>query len=225
MSSQRAIVMLRDSAGGEAQAHLLGGEQVDDEGRVCAVLDHAGSLVLPLGGEAELELQGSDGEPSLLLHARVIQHRVGRDTAWYVLEIDASDRPLLATQADRRVHDRARPSVVAPVEAVLSAPDGTLARAVTVKDLSESGAGLILRPPEELDLLRQPRLRLALTLPGQEHPLDLRARLVFRRLAGPLIQYGVSFDAYASPNFELSRERLSNWVGERRSLQGARRAV
>ena len=59
MSSQRAIVMLRDSAGGEAQAHLLGGEQVDDEGRVCAVLDDAGSLVLPLGGEAELELQGS----------------------------------------------------------------------------------------------------------------------------------------------------------------------
>lgn len=225
MASQRSIVMLRDSAGGEAQAHLLGGEQVDEEGRVCAVIDDAGSLMLPLGGEAELELQGSSGDPSLHLRARVIQHRVGRDAAWYVLEIDASDRPLLATQADRRVHDRARPSVVAPVEAVLSSPDGTLARAVTVKDLSESGAGLILRPPEELALLREPRLRLALTLPGRDHPLDLRARLVFRRLAGPLLQYGVAFDAFTTPNFELARERLANWVGERRTLQSARRAV
>jgi len=225
MSTSRSIVVLRDSSGGEAQAHLLGGEQVDEEGRVCAVLDDGSALVLPLGGEAELELQGSDGEPSLLLRARVIQHRVGRDAAWYVLEIDSSDRALLATQADRRTHDRARPSVVAPVEAVLSAPDGSLCRAVTVKDLSESGAGLILRPPEELGLLRQSRLRVAITLPGQPHPLDLRARLVFRRLAGPLLQYGVAFDAYTSPDYELARERLSSWVGERRMLQGARRAV
>jgi len=224
MSSQDLSVLLRDAAGTEARGYLLGAEQAGEDGRVCAVLDSNRGPVFALGGQVELVLSAAGERSATVLQVRALQHRVGRDAAWYVLEIDEADRSLLSAHANRRVHPRARPGLAAPVEAALSAPDGASVCPVTVKDLSESGAGLILRPPEDTELLALPRLRLALTLPGDQQALDLRARLVFRRMSGTLLHYGVVFDALASPSFEETHARLAAWVAERQSGAVLRRA-
>jgi hypothetical protein len=214
-------VLLRDAAGHEVPGHLLGAAQGAEDGRVCVVLDDPSAIVLALGGEAELELAPLDEARSVRLRGRVLQHRVGRDAGWYVLEIDEVDRPLLGAGSNRRAHLRARPTVSAPIAARLAAPDGAGARDVTVKDLSEGGAGLIVRPPEDLELLAQPRLRLDLRLTADEPPLELMTRLVFRRQSGLLLHYGVAFDALASIGFEQARLRLAAWVVARQTAQQA----
>jgi hypothetical protein len=224
MSNQESTVLLRDGAGHEVPAHLLGAAQGAEDGRVCVVLDGDRGLILPLGSDVSLEVPATQGVAGHLLHACVLQHRVGRDAAWYVLEVDEDDRPLLTTSANRRQFVRMRPTVTAPVEALLSAPDGSHEHPVTIRDLSEAGAGLIIRPPEDLELLAQPRLRLVLGLAEDPEEMVLLARLVFRRGSGSMVHYGLAFDALASPGFEESRARLAAWVVARQTGQQTRRA-
>jgi hypothetical protein len=216
MEPQEVSVLLRDGTGAEAVGHLLGAERGLEGGRVCAVLEHGRAPVFALGSYVELELRGQQGD-SAGVHAQVLQHRSGNQADWYVLDVDEADAARLSGVVNRRTHVRVRPTVAAPVVALLSAPDGSSSRRVTVKDLSESGAGLLVRPPEDLELLAQPRLRLELVLRGEERPLDLRARLAFRRLAGSMLHYGLAFDAVASPGFEATRARLAAWIAERQS--------
>lgn len=212
MTTHDPKVVLRDETGREAPGFLLGAAQGAEDGRVCVVLDDSQGMVLALGSEAELELESLEHGAQACLHGKVLQHRVGRDAGWYVLEIDVADRVHLSCGSNRRQHARVSPASATPTAASLSAPDGSGAREVTVKDLSEGGAGLIVRPPEDLALLAQSRLRLRLQLTAEERPLELMARLVFRRQSGSLLHYGLAFDALATPGFEDARVRLAAWV-------------
>jgi hypothetical protein len=219
MTSHDTKVILHDADGRQAPGYLLGAAQGAEDGRVCVVLDAARGLVLALGGEAELELDPDHEEGRVRLRGRVLQHRVGRDAGWYVLEIDEVDRPLLGAGSNRRQHQRARPGLAAPIAARLASLDGAHTHEVTVKDLSEGGAGLIVRPPEDLGLLAGPRLRLELQLRPDEAPLALVVQLVFRRQSGSMLHYGIAFDGLATPGFEEIRERLGAWVAQRREEQ------
>jgi len=212
MTTHDPKVLLRDESGREAPGFLLGAAQGVEDGRVCVVLDDSHGVVLALGSDATLELDARDGGGPGSLRGRVLQHRVGRDAGWYVLEIDPADRVLLSAGSNRRQHTRVRPAIAVPTAASLSAPDGSGAREVTVKDLSEGGVGLIVRPPEDLELLAQPRLRLELQLTADERPLELMARLVFRRQSGSLLHYGLAFDTLATVGFDDARVRLAAWV-------------
>ena len=219
MTAHDAQVILHDAQGRQAQGYLLGAAQGAEDGRICVVLDDSRDFVLALGGEAELELDPDHEQGRVRLRGRVLQHRVGRDAGWYVLEIDELDRPLLGAGSNRRQHQRARPGLTAPVAARLASADGAQAREVTVKPRSEGGAGLIVRPPEDLELLAGPRLRVELQLTADEPPLSLVAQLVFRRQSGSMLHYGVAFDGLATPGFAEIRERLAAWVGQRRAEQ------
>lgn len=209
------LLILRGPRHAGVRGRLLSAATALEDGRVDVVFEGAGVPLLALGEEVEVELFGSALGRSLTSVARVLEHRAGVGRATYALELPDACHAALEGLLERRSGARARPAVVAPIEAVLSAPDGSLAREVLVKDLSVTGASLYLVPPEQLELLAHAGLRLSLCLPGDPSRIDLRCALVWRRRAGSQVLYGLSLDAAATPDFRTARARLAEWVALR----------
>ena len=217
------LLILRDPRHDGARGRLLSAQTALSQGRVAVLFEGAELPLLGLDEEVEVELYGSALGRTLACAACVVEHRAGRGWASYVLELPDGVHAALEGLLERRASVRARPAVVAPVDGMLAAPDGSQAREVVVKDLSATGAALYLSGPEELELLAHAGLLLTLTLPGDSAAVDLRATLVWRRRAGTQLVYGVAFDAAATPGFRASRARVADWVA-RRAAGGAGRA-
>jgi hypothetical protein len=214
------LLILRGGRHAGLRGRLLSAATALEDGRVTVLFEGPRPPLLALGEEVEIELFGSALGRTLNVVARVLEHRAGRGRASYTLELPDPCHAALEGLLERRSAPRARPAVVAPIEAVLSAPDGSLEREVLVKDLSLTGAAVHLKQPEELVLLDGAGLRLAFRLPGEESTLELRATLVWRRPAGKRLVYGLAFDAAASPTFHMARARIAEWVA-RRNAGGA----
>lgn len=214
------LLFLRGPPHEGVRGRLLSAATALEDGRVTVLFEGLQPPLLALSEDVEVELFGSALGRSLATAARVLEHRAGRGWASYAFELPDACHAALEGLLERRSGARARPAVVAPIEAVLAAPDGTLAREVLVKDLSATGAAVHLSPPEELELLAHAGLRLAFRLPGDEVPLELRTTLVWRRPAGSQLVYGLAFDAAATPAWRLTRARIAEWVA-RRSAGGA----
>lgn len=217
MDDLEVLLILRGPRHEGARGRLLCAQTALEDGRVDVLFEGPAAPLFALDEEVEVELFGSALGRSLATVARVLEHRAGAGRAVYALGLPDACHAALEGLLERRSGTRARPSVVAPIEAVLSAPDGSLARDVLVKDLSVTGAALYLAPPEQLELLTHAGLRLCLRLPGEPVPLDLRTALVWRRRAGSQLIYGLAFDAAAMPDFRGARARLAEWV----ALRGA----
>jgi hypothetical protein len=209
------LLFLRGASHDGVRGRLLSAVTALEDGRVSVLFEGLQPPLLALDEQVEVELFGSALGRSLVTVARVLEHRAGRGRASYVLELPDDCRAALEGLLERRSSPRARPTVVAPIEALLSAPDGGQAREVLVKDLSATGASVHLAPPEDLGLLSHCGLRLAFRLPGDETPLELHAHLVWRRPAGSQLVYGLAFDAAATPAFRLVRGRIAEWVARR----------
>jgi hypothetical protein len=209
------LLILRGPRHEGARGRLLDAATALEDGRVDVLFEGPAAPLLALDEVVDVELFGSVLGRSLTSVARVLEHRAAAGRTIYVLELPDACHAALAGLLERRGGARARPAVVAPIEAVLSAPDGSQARDVLVKDLSVTGAALYLAPPEGLGLLAHAGLRLCLNLPGDPVRLDLRTTLVWRRRAGSQLLYGLSFDATATPDFRGARARLAEWVSLR----------
>lgn len=223
MEDLEVLLFLRGPPHDGARGRLLSAATALEDGRVLVLFEGPQPPLLALSQAAEVELFGSALGRSLSTCARVLEHRCGRGWASYVLELPDACHAALEGLLERRSASRARPAVVAPIEAELAAPDGSLAREVLVKDLSVTGAALHLAPPEELALLDGAGLRLTFRLTGDETPLEVRASLVWRRAAGSQIAYGLAFDAAATPAWRVARACIADWVA-RRNAGGAGRA-
>lgn len=217
------LLILRGPRHEGVRGRLLSAQTALEQGRVAVLFEGAELPLLALDEEIEIELFGSAMGRTLACGARVLEHRAGRGWASYVLELPDHVHSSLEGLLERRSSLRARPAVVAPVDGTLSVPDGSLARAVVVKDLSVTGAALYLAGGEDLELLSHAGVRVSLVLPGASAAVELRATLVWRRRAGAQIVYGVAFDPAATPDFRAARAQLADWVA-RRSQGGAGRA-
>ncbi|HVS18072.1 MAG TPA: PilZ domain-containing protein [Planctomycetota bacterium] len=220
MDDLEVLLILRGPRHEGARGRLLSAQTALEQGRVAVLFEGAELPLLALDEEIEVELFGSAMGRTLACAARVLEHRAGRGWASYVLELPDHAHSSLAGLLECRSSVRARPAVVAPVEGTLSAPDGSLAREVLVKDLSVTGAAVYLSGSEDLELLSHAGVRVSLVLPGKGAAVELRATLVWRRRAGAQIGYGLAFDAAATSDFRAARAQLAEWVA-RRSEGGA----
>jgi hypothetical protein len=96
-----------------------------------------------------------------------------------------------------RASHRVKPSKKAPVNASLSRVDGGEHLHATVVDISTSGVGLAVDRATEVQLHSQSAIRLHFTFPTlseSENTTIIFGKVMHRRIAGPVLRYGVSFD-------------------------------
>jgi hypothetical protein len=225
MNEPEVLLFLRDPQYTGVRGRLVTMDTAAEDGRVCVLFEGHNRPIFALNELLKVEIFGAAVGRSMSCQARVLQHRAGSGVAFYVLELPPEQREGLEDLLERRGSTRVRPAVVAPIEATLSAPDGSLVREAVVKDLSVSGAGLLVRPPEELELLACSGLLLKFVLPGEGLLVELRVNLASRRPAGAMLHYGVSFDSVATQGFRELRARIGDWVAQRSAGSLARRVV
>jgi hypothetical protein len=225
MKNSDVYLVLRDTNQVEVRGRLLTVETAIEDGRVCVMFDGADRPLLPVTERVEVELQSAALSQAARGSARVLQHRIGSEACFYVLELPQPCRTALASLFERRVSERVSLPDPAPIEATLSALDGSLGRKVAIKDLSAGGAGLLLQPPEDLELLAQVGMRLSFTLPGQEAPTEVEVHLASRRPSGAEVLYGVAYESATIGQSARAVERIREWVAQRSASGTQRTAV
>lgn len=96
-----------------------------------------------------------------------------------------------------RASHRVRPTQDAPVEVCLGPMDGDVEFEAELVDMSTSGVGLLVDRDTEFALHALPTLRLQLTFPklsGNENQTTVFGKVMYRRMDGPKLRWGVSFD-------------------------------
>ncbi|MCP5020185.1 MAG: PilZ domain-containing protein [bacterium] len=96
-----------------------------------------------------------------------------------------------------RASHRVKPTLDAPVEVLLGTMDGEVDFGAELVDVSTSGVGLLVERDTELALHALPVLRIQLTfpkLPGNENQATVFGQVMYRRMDGPKLRWGVSFD-------------------------------
>ncbi len=96
-----------------------------------------------------------------------------------------------------RASHRVKPTEGAPVSVRLGPIDGDEEHEVQLVDVSTSGVGLVVERDVEFALYSLPILRLKITFPGlpeNENTTIVFGKVMYRRMDGSKLRWGVSFD-------------------------------
>ena len=109
---------------------------------------------------------------------------------------------------------RITPDPREPVRSTLQGEGDGPAAEVRVHNLSELGIGVSLESALEAGFADVVTVHVNMTLPGVRHPVELRARIRYRRLVGKRIHYGLEFDA-ESPDFARQQQVITRFLQKR----------
>jgi len=111
--------------------------------------------------------------------------------------------------AERRITMRAKASDEAPIEVVLVG-HGNRRASATLRDLSATGAGVVVRALEDPEFGDDESMQLSMRLPGGT--LGVIARVRRGLLIDDHVCYGLEFDLEASKDFQSSQELILSFL-------------
>jgi hypothetical protein len=149
--------------------------------------------------------------------SRVLQREDNGDHVRYKLRFSEEDAQTLSALVKRRTSPRVVPdgAVAISICDAESADDDTFLEA-RLRDLSATGCSFYVDPPSEMRLCSARQLRIRFRLPGDAEKFGLVGEVRYRRLVDHSIQYGVRFDWKAEPRVLRARDRLEDFVGQRK---------
>jgi len=172
---------------------------------------------LSLGEEMDITLSSPELKATATTRVQVIEREDGpqnRDYQLLFLDPEYVESQLLQLKGlfNRRNAYRVKPTLDLPAKAVVALEPGQPPVKAYVRDVSMTGICLAL--PRELELHRRADVQaaVALSLPGLESPLGLRAEIRFRRLDGDAVVYGMEFVRQTTPEFAKIEDRIAAYV-------------
>jgi len=82
-------------------------------------------------------------------------------------------------------------------------------------DVSVTGISILVDERIDARFAHTDRVVVAFCLPGQEEPVELAARIRFRRAVGTAIRYGLAYDAERSESFAHAQHVVGRYVSAR----------
>lgn len=169
---------------------------------------------LPVGDGVAMRIESPQLSRTITCDGRVSGRRQDAQFIEYEVAVARDDCPLLATFANRRTCIRVTPADDDPVQLVLRKRPDAPRWPLPVLDISGTGIAFVAPRTIERELAEAWRVHVEIRLPGDMTRLPLEARIVYRRLRGSYVQYGLDFDP-SSEGFASTQDRIFRYVARR----------
>jgi hypothetical protein len=148
---------------------------------------------IPVGGEAPLVFSGSSLPSDLKASGIVVLRREDFFRHRYMFQISV------------------QPIATLPVKVALTTVETNQRVGPELSDISATGISVKVPRADEQKLFASWRMRVSLLLPDEKKAITLLGNVIYRKLVGQAVQYGIEFDS-ESPDYEMCQSEIMAYV-------------
>jgi hypothetical protein len=209
-ASEDLIVRLQTEAG-SFQGVVVHTEDTGSQARVVVDFPPTRIPTIPVGGEAPLVFTGSALPSDLKASGIVVLRREDFFRHRYMFQISHEAVSTLGKAVSQRNAARVAPLATLPVKVALTTVETNQRVDPEVADISASGISVKVPRADEQKLFASWRMRVSLLLPDEKKPITLLGNVIYRKLVGQAVHYGIEFDSQ-SPDFEVCQSEIMAYV-------------
>jgi hypothetical protein len=209
-ASEDLVVRLQTESG-SFQGVVVHTEDTGSQARVVVDFPPTRIPTIPVGSEAPLVFSGASLPVDLKASGIVVLRREDFFRHRYMFQISHEAVSTLGKAVSQRNATRVQPLATMPVKVSVTTVETNQRVDPELSDISATGVSVRVPRSDEQKLYSSWRMRVSLLLPDEKKPITLLGNVVYRKLVGQAVQYGIEFDS-ASPDYEVCQSEIMAYV-------------